>query len=168
MSALINQAILVGDGAGQPMGLLNPRSGIPVCETSSSTPPGQFSWGDLVMLAMEIPQQWQAGASFLMNQRTAGLLLSMSDAIGRPLLQSVQGLQDGPRWSLLGFPIYIASQMPDPAPGSTPVGFGNWKQTYTIVVRKNPTDGQRRSIFRWVLCDLPRGGAGWRVHDMSQ
>jgi HK97 family phage major capsid protein len=139
MSALINEAILIGDGVGRPMGLLNPRSGIPVCETASSTPPREFRWQDLVMLAMQIPAQWRTGASFLMNQTTAGYLLSMSDAIGRPLLQSVQGVQDGPRWTLLGFPIYLASQMPDPAPGSTPVAFGNWRQTYTIVTRKNPT-----------------------------
>ena len=58
----------------------------------------------------------EADASFLMNQTTAGFLLTMSDSLGRPLLQSVQGLHDGPRWSLLGFPIYIASQMANVAP----------------------------------------------------
>jgi HK97 family phage major capsid protein len=63
----------------------------------------------------------------------------MSDSLGRPLLQSVQGLHDGPRWSLLGFPIYIASQMPNVAPGSTPIVFGDWRRAYTIVTRKNPT-----------------------------
>jgi HK97 family phage major capsid protein len=123
MSALINEAILIGDGNGKPMGLLHQKSGVPICETSSSTPPGQFSWQDLVMLAMEIPVQWHQGAAFLMNQRTAGFLMTMSDALGRPLLQSIQGVQDGPRWSLLGFPIYIASQMPDVAAGATPILF---------------------------------------------
>jgi HK97 family phage major capsid protein len=88
---------------------------------------------------MEIPVQWRADASFLMNQRTAGLLLTMSDALNRPLLQSVQGLHDGPRWSLLGFPIYIASQFLDVAPGSTPIAFGDWRRTYTSVTRKNLT-----------------------------
>jgi predicted phage gp36 major capsid-like protein len=42
---------------------------------------------------MEIPIQWHAGASFLMNQRTAALLMTMSDATGKPLLGSMQGLQ---------------------------------------------------------------------------
>ena len=91
------------------------------------------------MLAMEIPIQWHAGASFLMNQRTAALLMTMSDATGKPLLGSMQGLHDGPRWSLCGFPVNIASQMPDVAPGSTPVAFGNWQKTYTIVERKGVT-----------------------------
>jgi HK97 family phage major capsid protein len=88
---------------------------------------------------MEIPVQWHQGAVFLMNQRTAGLLLTMSDALGRPLLQSMQGVQDGPRWSLLGFPIYLVSQMPDVVAGAAPILFGNLKQTYTIVTRQNPT-----------------------------
>jgi HK97 family phage major capsid protein len=74
-----------------------------------------------------------------MNQRTAALLMTMSDGLGKPMLQSIQGLHDGPRWTLLGFPIYIASQLPDVAPGATPVAFGNWRHTYTIVVRKTPT-----------------------------
>ena len=139
MNALINEALIIGDGVGRPLGLLNPAGGIPVCEVSASTPPGQYSWQDLIMLAMEIPAQWQANASFLMNQRTAALLLTMSDGTGRPMLGSVQGLHDGPRWSLLGFPIHIASQMPDVAPGATPIAFGDWKRAYTIVTRKNPT-----------------------------
>jgi HK97 family phage major capsid protein len=88
---------------------------------------------------MEIPVQWHQGAVFLMNQRTAGLLMTMSDAIGRPLLQSMQGIQDSPRWSLLGFPIYLVSQMPNVGAGATPILFGNLKQTYTVVTRQNPT-----------------------------
>jgi HK97 family phage major capsid protein len=44
-------------------------------------------------------------------------------------------VQDGPRWSLLGFPIYLDSQMPDVSAGSTPILFGNLKQTYTVVTR---------------------------------
>jgi HK97 family phage major capsid protein len=44
MRATINAALIVGDGIGKPMGLLNPNSGIPICETSAATQPGQFSW----------------------------------------------------------------------------------------------------------------------------
>lgn len=66
----INHAIILGDGIGKPLGLLNPNGGIPICETSPATPAGQFSWQDLIMLKWEIPMQWQTGASYLMNQRT--------------------------------------------------------------------------------------------------
>jgi hypothetical protein len=29
--------------------------------------------------------------------------------------------------------------MPNVEPGATPIAFGNWKQAYTVVTRKNPT-----------------------------
>jgi hypothetical protein len=48
--------------SGQPLGLLNPKGGIPICETSANTPPGQFSWKDSIILKYEIPMQRQAGA----------------------------------------------------------------------------------------------------------
>lgn len=137
MRMTINHALLLGDGNGRPLGLLNPRSGIPICETASSTPPGQFGWADLIMLKYEIPMQWQTGASFLMNQRTFALLLTMSDAGGRPIWSSLPGEEPGFR--LAGSPITIASQMPDIQPGSTPVAFGNWRRAYTTVWRKAPT-----------------------------
>jgi len=35
--AVINESLLVGDGVGKPLGLLNPKSGIPICETSAAT-----------------------------------------------------------------------------------------------------------------------------------
>jgi hypothetical protein len=35
----LNAAILLGDGVGKPLGLLNPPSGIPICDVSASTPP---------------------------------------------------------------------------------------------------------------------------------
>jgi HK97 family phage major capsid protein len=87
----MNEAILIGDGIGKPQGLLNPNSGIPICDTSTNTPPGQFSRQDLVMLRWEIPIQWQNGASYLMNQRTFAMLLTMSDAMARPSWTSLPG-----------------------------------------------------------------------------
>jgi HK97 family phage major capsid protein len=51
MRATINAAVLLGEG--KPMGLLNPNSGIPNCECSPATAPGQFSWQDLMMLKYE-------------------------------------------------------------------------------------------------------------------
>lgn len=134
MRAKINEAILVGDGVGKPLGMLNPKSGIPVCETSPATAPGQFSWQDLVMLKHQVPIQWHNGASFLMNQNTYALLACSSDAQARPLWTTMPGSEPG--YTLAGSPITIASQIPDVAPGSVAVAFGNWKRTYTIVERK--------------------------------
>jgi HK97 family phage major capsid protein len=64
----INDAILVGDGFGKPMGILNPQAGIPIAETGSGTPAGQFSWQDLVMLRWQVPMSLQGDGAYLMNQ----------------------------------------------------------------------------------------------------
>jgi HK97 family phage major capsid protein len=81
MRATINAAVLLGDGIGKPLGLLNPNAGIPICDVSPVTAPGQFSWQDLLMLKYEIPMQWMDGCSYLMNQRTFALL--QNDVVGR-------------------------------------------------------------------------------------
>jgi len=133
----ISNAVISGDGIGKPLGILHPSAGIQVCDTSAATPVDQFTWQDLVMLAMEIPAQWQAGASYFMNQRTLGLLLTMSDAIGRPLFGQLPGGMPG--FQFAGWPIHIVTQMPNAAPGTTPVAFGNWQQAYTVLNRRATT-----------------------------
>ncbi len=130
----ISDAILLGDGLGKPLGLLNPNSGVPVCETSPVTQPGQFSWQDLLMLKIEVPMEWQAGAIYLMNQRTFALLLTMSDSAQGPIWGQWPGGLPG--FTLAGSPIRIVTQMPDVQPGSTPVLFGNLRQAYMLVDRR--------------------------------
>lgn len=137
MRATINNTLILGDGVGKPMGVLNPNAGIQICDTSLSTPVGQFSWQDLIMLKWEIPLQWQPGSSYLMNQRTFALLMTMTDASTRPLWTSLPGTEPG--FSIAGTPIHIVTQMPDVAPGATPIAYGNWKKVYMIIWRKAVT-----------------------------
>jgi len=135
MRATINSALVLGDGIGMPFGIM--RAGIPICEASASTPPGTFSWQDLVMLLYQLPMEMHANATWVMNQTTFALLLSMSDGIGRPLLNPLP--QGTPAFTLVGRPVVIATQMPDCSPGSTPIAVGDWKRAFTIVTRKAPT-----------------------------
>jgi HK97 family phage major capsid protein len=137
MAATINTAILIGDGVGKPLGIFNPRSGIPICETSPATPAGSLTWQDLFSLKYEIPMQWQAGASFLLNQRTWAQVMTMSDAAGRPIWNQAPGGEPG--FMLAGSPVHIVTQMPDAMPGTVPVAYGNWEKCYTIVWRKAVT-----------------------------
>src|SRR6516165_6108929 len=58
------RAIMTGDGFGKPLGILNSQAGIPICETSDATPPGMFTWQDLVMLRFQIPQNFADGGSY--------------------------------------------------------------------------------------------------------
>lgn len=136
----ISLAVLFGDGNGKPLGILNPQSGVPICDTSVNTPPGQLTWQDLVMLRWEVPMAYHLGAasaSYLMNQRTFGQILTMSDASGRPILAALPtGIGT---FQMNGSPINIVTQMPDVAPGSEPVAYGNWREAYMIVNRKAVT-----------------------------
>jgi HK97 family phage major capsid protein len=134
---VINAAIIIGDGVGKPLGILNPAGGIPVCETGAATPVGQFSWQDVFQLKYDVPVQWHQGGSYFMNQRTLALLFTTSTAEGRPLFgQLPSGL---PGLQFAGSPIVIVSQMPDVAPGSAPIAFGNWKEAYCVVTRSATT-----------------------------
>lgn len=150
----ISAAILIGDGVGKPLGILHPLAGIPVCETSPSTPAGMFTWMDLVALKWQVAQQWHgAGAAYLMNQTTFGLLLTMSDATGRPIM--IASPTESGQFLINGSPVVIASQMPDVAPGATPVAFGNWRAAYTLVTRSavtmltDPYSGGWCTLFRF-------------------
>jgi len=140
----ISTALISGDGIGKPVGILNPNAGIQVCDTSVATPTDRFTWQDLIALKFQVPMQYHGGGGgggrYLMNQNTFGLLLTMSDASGRPLLATFpQDLPATPGFLLNGSPIQIVTQMPDVAPGSTPVAFGNWPEVYMIVNRKAVT-----------------------------
>jgi HK97 family phage major capsid protein len=131
----VSTAMISGSGVGKPQGILHQSSEIPVCDTSPNTPVGQIDWRDLVMLAWQVPMQWMGpGASYLMNQSTFSLLLTMSDALGRPLL--LPAVTSPGAFVLSGFPIMICTQFPDCIPGATPVAFENWPQTYSLVTRK--------------------------------
>lgn len=149
MRAAINQSLILGDGVGKPLGVLNPMSGIPICETGAATPLGQFTWQDLYQLKYDIPMEWHAGGSYLMNQRTFALLGTMSTAEGRPLFAQLPTGQMG--FQFAGSPIVIATQMPDVAPGSTPIAYGNWKEVYLIVWRRAVTMTQDPYSAGWCI-----------------
>jgi len=139
----ISSALMTGDGIGKPVGILHPSAGIITCDTSVNTPVDQFTWQDLVMLKWQVPMQYhggRGGGRYLMNQATFSLLLTMSDAASRPILVAYpQELPSGPGFLLNGSPITIVTQMPDVAPGSTPVAFGNWEEVYMVVNRRAVT-----------------------------
>jgi HK97 family phage major capsid protein len=82
----VSDAILIGDGIGKPLGLMHPSAGIPVCDVGANTPTGTFTWQDLISVAYQVPMQWHPGAVYVMNQRTFGQVITMSDAMGRPLM----------------------------------------------------------------------------------
>jgi len=135
----ISTAIMTGDGVGKPIGILHPNAGIAICDTALATPVDRFTWQDMIALKFQVPMQYHIGGRYLLNQNTLALLLTMSDAAGRPLLATFpQDVQSGP-FLFNGSPLQIVTQMPDVAPGTTPIAFGNWNEVYMVVNRKAVT-----------------------------
>ena len=112
-------------------------SGIPICDTAPATPAGTLTWQDLVMLKFEVPEAWWPESVYVMNQRTAAQIFTISDAAQRPLWGALP--EGEPGFQFCGSRIVIASQMPDILPGNTPVLFGNLRRAYTLVNRKAVT-----------------------------
>src|SRR5215831_6815774 len=112
-----------------------------VVQRGLRTPTGpflaRFFTQDLISLKYEVPMQYHTNGSYLMNQRTFALLITMSDATGRPLLTQLP--QGHPGFLLDGSRIVIATQMPDVAPGAVPVAYGDWRAGYTLANRRATT-----------------------------
>src|SRR5262249_1833521 len=89
-------------------------------------------------LKWEVPVQFHnQGGAYLLNQRTFGLLLTMSDAIGRPIMIA-DPTQSG-QFLINGSPVVLATQKPNCEPGATPVAFGGWRPAYTGVTGRATT-----------------------------
>ncbi|MDG3042873.1 phage major capsid protein [Roseicyclus marinus] len=136
-------AFVSGDGAGKPTGFLD----------GVALPNAAWTWGALgyvatgtvgdfdaaapadaiVDLVYALGAQYRAGASFVMNSKTAGAVRKMKDADGRFLWSD--GLAAGEPARLMGYPVLIAEDMPDIAADSLAIAFGDFRAGYTIAER---------------------------------
>lgn len=87
----------------------------------------------LVDLVYALGAEYRAGATFVMNSKTTGVIRKLKDADGRYLWSD--GFAAGEPARLLGYPVLIAEDMPDIAAGAHPIAFGNFARGYTIAER---------------------------------
>ena len=87
----------------------------------------------LVDLVYALGAEYRAGATFVMNSKTTGVIRKLKDADGRYLWSD--GFAAGEPARLLGYPVLVAEDMPDIAAGSNPIAFGNFARGYTIAER---------------------------------
>ncbi|ABF63794.1 major capsid protein; HK97 family [Ruegeria sp. TM1040] len=134
------QSFISGDGVDKPTGIL----------THPTVDNGSWSWGNIgyvatgsdggigsadaiVDLVYALDARYRAGASFVMNSKTAGLIRKLKDADGRFLWSD--GLQAGEPARLMGYPVLVAEDMPDVASDSLSIAFGDFAAGYTIAER---------------------------------
>ena len=136
-------SFISGDGIDKPTGLL----------THPNVDNDTWSWGSLgyvatgedgnfasanpadaiVDLVYALGAQYRAGASFVMNSKTAGLVRKIKDGDGRFLWSD--GLAAGEPARLMGYPVLIAEDMPDVASDSLSIAFGDFAAGYTVAER---------------------------------
>ncbi|HBS51048.1 MAG TPA: phage major capsid protein [Rhodobacteraceae bacterium] len=133
-------AFVNGDGVDKPKGIL----------AHPAVANGSWSWGNigyvptgmagdvgqgeaLIDLVYALGAPYRAGASFVMNSKTVRQLRKLKDGDGRFLW--TDGMAAGEPARLLGYPVVIAEDMPDPATDSFSVAFGDFGAGYTIAER---------------------------------
>ncbi len=133
-------AFVDGDGIDKPTGIMT----YPIVDNDVWTwgnvgyvPTGEDagigSADTVIDLVYALGAEYRAGATFVMNSRTAGLVRKLKDADGRFLWSD--GLAAGEPARLLGYPVLIAEDMPDAASDTTPIAFGDFAAGYTIAER---------------------------------
>ncbi|WGW02511.1 phage major capsid protein [Tropicibacter oceani] len=133
-------AFVNGDGVDKPRGILDHTlvgnaswawGSLGYVEGSVGS---DFAGGDdLIELVYTLGAEYRAGATFVMNSKTAGALRKLKDADGRHLWSD--GFTSGEPARLLGYPVLIAEDMPDIAVDATPIAFGDFGAGYTIAER---------------------------------
>ena len=136
-------AFITGNGVDKPRGVLT----FPTVSTAVEDPlrintittasPGDFDvadpMGKLIELIYALNAGYRANANFVMNSKIAARLRRMRDADGRFLWQDT--VTQGEPARLLGYPVLISEDMPDPAAGGCGLLFGDFHAGYTIVER---------------------------------
>ena len=87
----------------------------------------------IVDVVYALGAQYRAAGSFVMNSKTAGMVRKLKDGDGRFLWSD--GLAAGEPARLMGYPVVIAEDMPDPATDSLSIAFGDFGSGYTIAER---------------------------------
>ena len=132
-------AFINGDGVDKPRGFLNHT----IVDNDvwawdelgyvASGADGNVTADAIVDVVYALGAQYRANATFVMNSKVAGVVRKLKAADGRFLW--ADGLAAGEPARLMGYPVLIAEDMPDPASGSNSIAFGDFAAGYTVAER---------------------------------
>lgn len=131
IARFLEHELLLGTGSEAMTGIITDVKGKQVVTAGSAT---AISTDDLVTLQMGIPQVYQAGAVWLMNEKTMLGLRKLKDDDGHYFLQP--NLVQGFGYTLLGKPIHITDTLADVATGAKPIVYGDMSGLY-VNIRQN-------------------------------
>ncbi len=96
--------------------------------------PEQFAADVLFDLMFALKSAYRRNARFVMNRMTQSAIRRIRDESGNYLWQP--DLADSLRPTLLGYPVEECDDMPDMAPGSASIAFGDFERGYLVVDRR--------------------------------
>ena len=117
------EAFIAGDGADKPLGLIHQAKVGCMKENADGV-----SVEDVLNLIFSVPEKHRRNGTLLMNDNTLLSLYKQCAAQGQNLW--LGKTNDGKDDTLFGYRIVRCAAMPDAAPGSTPILFGDFKQVY--------------------------------------
>ncbi|MFF0949387.1 phage major capsid protein [Rhizobium leguminosarum] len=88
---------------------------------------------DLLDLLYSVKASYANAGAWVMNRKTTRVIRGMKDSDGNLIWE--RSLQAGEPGRILGQPVYVADDMPDPAAGNTPIIFGDFYRGYLITDR---------------------------------
>ena len=122
-------AFIAGDGTNKPTGLLS-NADIAKVTSANAT---QLIGDDILDVFHALPSAYAARGSWAMNRATIATVRKIKNVSGDYLW--TPSLQDGNPGLLLGRPVVEMPDMPDLAPGATPVVFGDFAAGFRIFDR---------------------------------
>lgn len=130
-----------GSGANQCQGFLQDSDIISTAYSGSggatgyttSSVTGAFAYPDLVAIQHALKKAYRKGAVWAMATETLADVRTITDSQNRPIIWPASA--DLPS-SLMGYAYEEMVDMPAVASGNFPIAFANWKQWYTLVIRK--------------------------------
>ena len=117
---------------------------------------------NLINLQLAVPQQYQKNAIWIMNKAVFAELRKAKDGNGSYYLAYGKGITSGFEWQLLGKPVYVSENMPEPTvAGNIPVLYGDFggmamkiSQNLEIqLMREKYIDKNAIGIVGWAECD---------------
>jgi HK97 family phage major capsid protein len=134
-------AFVAGDGTNKPTGILTYVTGganaakhpFGAITTVNSGAASSITSDGVMDLIYNLASVYTGNARFTMNRTTQGLVRKLKDGQGNYLWQP--SFAAGQPSTLAGYPSTEVPDMPDVAANSTPILFGDWKQTYLVIDR---------------------------------
>lgn len=136
------EAFLVGDGVGKPVGIFHNTGGGTVGVTAAAAT--TLTADELIDLFYALRTPYRKNASFLMNDATVKLIRKLKDSTGQYLWQP--SLTAGTPDTVLGRPVYTSTFVPVAKGGALTVAFGDFSH-YWIADRQGRTLQRLNELF---------------------